>query len=202
MELCFATNNKHKLEEVRDAVGRNIRIISLQEINCTEELPETRETFEGNSLQKAEYVHTRFNIACFADDSGLEVEALQDAPGVYSARYAGIHKNDQDNIDLLLRNLANQTNRKARFRTVITLLGTDNVPHYFEGSIAGTITHECRGTSGFGYDPVFMPDGYQKTFAEMTLQEKNTLSHRAIAVKKLAEYLFLAPTFPSQTSSL
>jgi len=202
MELCFATNNKHKLEEVRDAVGRNIRIISLQDINCTEELPETRDTFEGNSLQKAEYVHTHFHVACFADDSGLEVDVLNGAPGVYSARYAGNHKNDQDNIDLLLRNLEGQNNRKARFRTVITLLGTDNVPHYFDGSISGTITHERKGTSGFGYDPIFIPDGYQKTFAEMTLQEKNTLSHRAIAVKKLAEYLFLSPTFPSQTSSL
>jgi len=202
MELCFATNNKHKLAEISDAVGRNIHIVSLQDINCTQELPETRETMEGNSLQKAEYVFTNFNIPCFADDSGLEVEVLNGAPGVYSARYAGPQKDDQQNIDLLLKNLAYKSNRKARFRTVITLIGLTDQPVYFEGIIYGTITRERKGTSGFGYDPVFLPDGHQKTFAEMTLQEKNTLSHRAIAVKKLTEYLFSSPAFSPQKTSL
>lgn len=189
MTLCFATNNKHKLEEVKHVVGDTINIVSLEEINCLEELPETRDTLEGNSLQKAEYVYQHFNSPCFADDTGLEVEALQGAPGVYSARYAGDHKNSEDNISLLLKNLIGSNNRKAQFRTVITVIGLDREPVMFEGIIRGEIITERRGASGFGYDPVFIPEGYTKTFAEMNLSEKNKLSHRSIAVKKLSDYL-------------
>ena len=189
MRLCFASNNKHKLEEIKNVVGRTFEILSLADIKCNEELPETRNTLEGNSLQKAEYVLQHYNTPCFADDTGLEVEALNGAPGVYSARYAGNHRNTDDNIALLLQNLKNDTNRKAQFRTVITLIGIEAQPVFFEGVIRGEIITEKRGSSGFGYDPVFVPEGRSKTFAEMTLEEKNQLSHRAIAVKKLAEYL-------------
>lgn len=189
MRLCFASNNKHKLEEIKNVVGRKFEILSLADIKCNEELPETRNTLEGNSLQKAEYVLQHYNTPCFADDTGLEVEALNGAPGVYSARYAGNHRNTDDNIVLLLQNLKNDTNRKAQFRTVITLIGIEAQPVFFEGVIRGEIITEKRGSSGFGYDPVFVPEGHSKTFAEMTLEEKNQLSHRAIAVKKLAEYL-------------
>ena len=189
MRLCFASNNKHKLEEIQNVVGRKFEILSLADIKCNQELPETRNTLEGNSLQKAEYVLQHYNTPCFADDTGLEVEALNGAPGVYSARYAGNHRNTDDNIALLLQNLKNDTNRKAQFRTVITLIGIEAQPVFFEGVIRGEIITEKRGSSGFGYDPVFVPEGHSKTFAEMTLEEKNQLSHRAIAVKKLAEYL-------------
>jgi XTP/dITP diphosphohydrolase len=189
MTLCFATNNKHKLEEVKHVVGNAIAIISLEELNCLEELPETCDTLEGNSLQKAEYVYQHFSTSCFADDTGLEVEALHGAPGVYSARYAGDHKNSEDNINLLLKNLTGCSNRKAQFRTVITVIGLEKEPQTFEGIIPGEIITERRGTSGFGYDPIFVPEGYAKTFAEMSLSEKNTLSHRSIAVKKLSDYL-------------
>jgi XTP/dITP diphosphohydrolase len=189
MRLCFASNNKHKLEEIKNVVGRKFEILSLADIKCNEELPETRNTLEGNSLQKAEYVLQHYNTPCFADDTGLEVEALHGAPGVYSARYAGNHRSNDDNIALLLQNLKNDTNRKAQFRTVITLIGIEAQPVFFEGIIRGEIITEKRGSSGFGYDPVFIPEGHSRTFAEMTLEEKNQLSHRAIAVKKLAEYL-------------
>ena len=189
MRLCFASNNKHKLEEIKNVVGRKFEILSLTDIKCNEELPETRNTLEGNSLQKAEYILQHYNTPCFADDTGLEVEALHGAPGVYSARYAGNHRSNDDNIALLLQNLKNDTNRKAQFRTVITLIGVEAQPVFFEGIIRGEIIAEKRGSSGFGYDPVFIPEGHSRTFAEMTLEEKNQLSHRAIAVKKLAEYL-------------
>jgi len=161
----------------------------LDEINCFEGLPETRDTLEGNSLQKAEYVFEKYDIPCFADDTGLEVEALNGAPGVYSARYAGPQRNSGDNIALLLKNLQSKESRKARFRTVISLVGLEQNAMLFDGIVSGTITDETRGTSGFGYDPVFLPDGYHKTFAEMSLDEKNVLSHRALAVKKLEGYL-------------
>ena len=151
-------------------------------------MPETRPTLEGNSLQKAEFVFQKYKVPCFADDTGLEVEALHGEPGVYSARYAGEHKNSNDNINLLLQKLGANENRKARFRTVITLLGLDEEPLYFEG-IVEAITNKRKGTFGFGYDPVFIPEGFKKTYAEMNLQEKSSLSHRAIAVKKLGEYL-------------
>lgn len=189
MKLCFATNNKHKLEEVKPVVEHHFEIVSLAEINCYEELPETRDTLEGNSLQKAEHVLQHYHIPCFADDTGLEVEALQGAPGVYSARYAGPQRSNEDNIALLLKNLANAKNRRARFRTVITLAGLTPQPVFFEGIVEGSILTEPRGSAGFGYDPVFQPDGYTRTFAEMTLPEKNHLSHRAIAVRKLSDYL-------------
>jgi XTP/dITP diphosphohydrolase len=189
MKLCFATNNKHKLEEARDIAGKDFEIVSLTEINCFEELSETRLTLEGNSLQKAEFVFHHYHIPCFADDTGLEVESLNGEPGVFSARYAGDHKSSDDNINLLLKNLHSKSNRKARFRTVITLLGLEDNPVFFEGIVEGRITTEPKGTSGFGYDPVFVPRGYLKTYAEMSLPEKSMLSHRAIAVKKLKHYL-------------
>ena len=188
MELCFATNNKHKLEEVRFAVGGNFIILSLEDIHCFEELPETRDTLEGNALQKAEYVFDKYHVPCFADDSGLEVDALNGAPGVYSARYAGPQRDHNDNIDLLLKNLHGQPNRLAKFRTVIALLGF-NGKHLFDGAVDGQIIHTRKGTQGFGYDPVFVPKGYTQTFAEMSLAEKNTLSHRAKAIAKLVAFL-------------
>jgi XTP/dITP diphosphohydrolase len=188
MKLCFATNNSHKLEEVRHAI-KHFQIVSLEEINCFEELPETRDTLEGNSLQKAEYVFDKYKVPCFADDTGLEVEALNNAPGVYSARYGGPQRNADDNINLLLTNLQGKSDRQARFRTVITLVGFRPIPVLFEGIVSGVITLDKSGTSGFGYDPVFLPDGYSKTFAEMTMDEKNKLSHRAQAVQKLEAYL-------------
>jgi XTP/dITP diphosphohydrolase len=187
--FCFASNNAHKLEEIRDILGTTVNILSLEDVGCIEELPETQPTLEGNSLQKAEFVFNNYHVACFADDTGLEVEALNGEPGVYSARYAGEHKNSDDNIELLLNKLLSISNRKARFRTVVTLVGLNNKPVTFEGIVNGTIIAERRGTSGFGYDPIFIPEGYNKTFAEMTLQEKSTLSHRAMAIKKLETYL-------------
>jgi XTP/dITP diphosphohydrolase len=196
MKLCFATNNSHKLEEVRDAI-RNFQIVSLEEIKCFEELPETRDTLEGNSLQKAEFVFDKYKFPCFADDTGLEVEALDNAPGVYSARYAGPQRNSDDNINLLIENLQGKKNRRARFRTVISLVGFEPTPLLFEGIIDGSIIMDKKGSSGFGYDPVFLPDGYTKTFAEMTLAEKNKLSHRAQAVKKLEAYLTSAASLTS-----
>jgi XTP/dITP diphosphohydrolase len=188
MQLCFATNNKHKLQEISHAVNNRFSIIRLADLNCTEELPETRDTLEGNALQKAEYIFQRYQIPVFADDSGLEVEALGGEPGVYSARYAGNHKKDEDNITLLLKNLSDSLNRKARFRTVIALLGLGE-PHFFEGSVEGTILHAKRGSLGFGYDPIFQPDDYTTTFAEMDITEKNRMSHRARAVQKLIDFL-------------
>jgi len=189
MKLCFATNNAHKLSEVRHVAGSHNEILSLQEINCFEELPETRDTLEGNSLQKAEYVHTHYNIPCFADDTGLEVAALQGRPGVDSAHYAGPQRSSDDNIALLLKKLQGQTNRSAQFRTIITLIGLTPEPIFFEGIVKGTIIAKPQGASGFGYDPVFVPDGYTATFAEMTMDAKNQLSHRARAMKKLEDYL-------------
>ena len=188
IELCFATNNNHKLEEVKQLLESRFKILSLQEVGCLDELPETQDTLEGNSLQKADFVFNKYHIPCFADDTGLEVEALNGAPGVYSARYAGEQKNSEDNITLLLQNLAGKTNRKAQFRTVITLKGIDG-QHSFEGSVKGEITIARKGKAGFGYDPVFQPEGHQLTFAEMDMIEKNKLSHRALAVQKLIGFL-------------
>jgi XTP/dITP diphosphohydrolase len=195
MTLCFATNNKHKLEEVVPLLKGSFDLLSLDQIGCKDELPETQNTISGNSFQKAEFVYNHFNTPCFADDTGLEVEALNGAPGVYSARYAGDHRNSDDNINLLLENLKGNQNRKAQFCTIITLIGLTPKPVFFEGIIEGVIIDERRGSTGFGYDPVFVPKGYNLTFAEMTLDQKNTLSHRAIATKKLIEYLKnLSPT--------
>lgn len=188
--ICFATNNLHKLEEVRNKVASlSITIKSLTDIGCAEELPETKDTIPGNSLQKAEYVFTHYGVPCFADDTGLEVDALHGAPGVYSARYAGPQRSSADNIALLLKNLENSHSRQARFRTVITLVGIQKTPVTFEGIVNGRIGTVPRGTSGFGYDPVFIPDGQTRTFAEMSMEEKNALSHRAIAVVKLTAFL-------------
>lgn len=189
MTICFATNNQHKIQEVWPLLPPDFRVLSLSDIGCSEELPETKDTLEGNALQKAAYVYQHYKIPCFADDTGLEVEALKGAPGVYSARYAGPQKNSNDNIDLLLRNLEDHVNRKARFRTVMALAGFEEHPVFFEGMVNGRIIPERKGTEGFGYDPVFVPAGFDKTFAEMSLAEKNKLSHRARAVAKLAEYL-------------
>lgn len=192
MKICFATNNPHKITEVQAIVGRKFKLVSLSEIGCWEELPETGNTLEENSAQKAEYVWQKYQIPCFADDSGLEVEALANAPGVYSARYAGLPKNDEKNIALLLQNLQNETNRKAQFRTCITLI-TAKGKWQFEGIVKGKILEEKQGSQGFGYDPVFLPEGYEQTFAEMNMQDKNAISHRAIAVKKLADFLEANP---------
>jgi XTP/dITP diphosphohydrolase len=189
MRLCFATNNQHKVSEVRHALSGSIELLTLSEINCFEELPETMPTLEGNSLQKAAYVFDHYGIPCFADDTGLEVASLGGAPGVYSARYAGYQRSSEDNIVLLLKNLEGKNNRKAQFRTIFTLVGIEKQPVVFEGKVEGDITTVKRGTSGFGYDPVFVPSGHQLTFAEMDLASKNTISHRALATKKLIDYL-------------
>ena len=186
--VCFATNNLHKLEEVRSVLGSDFRVFSLDEIFCKEELPETGDTLEANAHQKANYIFENYKQTCFADDTGLEVEALQQAPGVYSARYAGPQRNSEHNIDLLLKNLADKKNRKARFRTVICWVSNKETC-YFEGIVEGEIIHERRGSQGFGYDAVFVPTGYAKTFAEMTMEEKNALSHRSRAVSKLVQFL-------------
>jgi XTP/dITP diphosphohydrolase len=186
--LCFATNNKHKIEDVRAHLGSDFQLLSLEEIGCKEELPEEQPTLEGNSFQKAEYVYKNFGISCFADDTGLEVEELQGAPGVYSARYAGDQRSAEANMQLLLKNLAGSENRKARFRTVITLI-TPEFARQFEGIVTGQIINEYKGSGGFGYDPIFLPDGYSKTLAEMSMEEKNAISHRARAVTKLVEFL-------------
>jgi XTP/dITP diphosphohydrolase len=187
-EICFATNNQHKLEEVRHALAPDFRVLSLAEIGCHEELPETGATLEANARQKADYVFTKFSISCFADDTGLEVEALGNEPGVYSARYAGPQRNSEHNIDLLLAHLKTQPNKHARFRTVICWMSNTET-RLFEGRVEGTIVNERRGTAGFGYDPVFVPAGYVNTFAEMAMAEKNKLSHRARAVQKLVDFL-------------
>jgi XTP/dITP diphosphohydrolase len=187
MEICFATNNLNKLKEINTAVT-DIQILSLKDINCNEELPETTPTLEGNSIQKAQHVFDNYNINCFADDTGLEVNILQGEPGVYSARYAGEPSNSKDNMDLLLQKLEGKTDRSAQFRTVITLI-IDGNKTQFEGVAKGVITQSKHGEQGFGYDPIFIPEGYKKTFAELTIEEKNKISHRGIAVRKLINYL-------------
>jgi XTP/dITP diphosphohydrolase len=188
MKLCVATNNSHKAEEISQLLGSSFELVTLQQIGCFEELAEEQETIEGNSRQKAEYVFNKYKVRCFADDSGLEVNALNGAPGVHSAYYAGPQKNFDDNINVLLKNLESATDRSARFRTVITLMESEGV-RQFEGSLEGTILNERKGKGGFGYDPVFLPQGYSKTLAEMTLAEKNKISHRSIALGKLVAYL-------------
>ena len=188
MKICFATNNQNKLKEIRSLVDNKFEILSLGDIGCGEELPENQDTLEGNSLEKAQYVYDRYQINCFADDTGLEVDALNGAPGVYSARYAGEHRDSMDNIRLLLENLKLKDNRKARFRTVISLIMNGKI-NQFEGAIEGYIIDDLKGLDGFGYDPVFIPENADKTFAEMTLEEKNQLSHRARAIHKLIQFL-------------
>jgi XTP/dITP diphosphohydrolase len=186
--LCFATNNQHKIEEIRAQLGSFFLLQKLEDIGCFEELPETQPSIEGNSLQKAQYVFDHYRVACFADDTGLEVEALNGEPGVYSARYAGLQKNSEDNIQLLLSRLAGIENRRARFKTVITLV-EENRMSIFEGIVNGVIIREKRGTMGFGYDPVFQPDGFDRTFAEMDVMEKTNISHRGLAMNKLIDFL-------------
>lgn len=185
--LVFATNNKHKLDEVKQITSGQFKIVSLEEIGCQDDIPETSDTMEGNALQKAWYIKDHYGYDCFADDSGLEVEALANAPGIYSARYAGPQRSSQDNMNKLLGELKDKNNRNARFRTVIVLI-LEGKEYVFEGIVPGTITEDKRGTDGFGYDPVFMPDGYDQTFAEMGDTLKNTISHRAKAVKKLQAF--------------
>src|SRR5688572_21907637 len=184
MEICFATNNEHKLAEVQKMLPETITLKTLAQIGCTEELPETQDTLEGNAEQKARYIFEKFEINCFADDTGLEVYSLNNAPGVYSARYAGPQRDNLENIELLLKNLENQTDRTARFRTVISLV-LDGDYYFFEGVVEGEIIKEMRGENGFGYDSVFIPKGSDKTFAEMTSAEKNLISHRYRAITAL-----------------
>jgi XTP/dITP diphosphohydrolase len=188
MKLVFATNNPHKLKEIQPLLGDQITLVSLNDIGHTTDLPEEQETLEGNAYQKAKYVYDHYELNCFADDTGLEVEAINGLPGVYSARYAGENKNPQANIDKLLKELNGIENRKARFRTVISLI-VDSRERRFEGIVNGKIIEKMRGSEGFGYDPVFQPEGYDITFAEMPLDEKNTISHRSRAINKLADYL-------------
>jgi XTP/dITP diphosphohydrolase len=183
--LVLATNNKHKVSELKPLLESRYQLSTLEQIGCEEELPETTDTLEGNSLQKAQYLFDHYKLACIADDSGLEVDALNGEPGVYSARYAGPQRNSDDNIDLLLKKLKPHTNRKARFRSVITLIDEFGNPRLFEGIVNGYIIDERRGTDGFGYDPVFVPEGYDQTFAEISFEEKNRISHRARAIQKL-----------------
>lgn len=194
-ELIFATNNEHKLHEIRQLLAskapgllNTINIKSLDDIGFVEELPETSDTLEGNALEKALYLHQKSNYSCFADDTGLEIDALGGAPGVYSARYAGNNITFEDNIRKVLKELRGVTNRKARFRTVISLI-LDDKQLLFEGVVYGKILTEKRGLKGFGYDPVFKPDSSERSFAEMELDEKNRISHRGLAFEKLLEYL-------------
>jgi len=196
MKIVFATNNQHKLSEIRQILRDRVEVLSLQDIGCDVDIPETGKTLEENALQKAQYVFDHYHTDVFADDTGLEVEALNGAPGVYSARYAGEGHDSEANMSKLLKKLSNNDNRKARFRTVIALIQQGNV-HKFEGIVNGQIIRERRGGEGFGYDPIFQPDGYDKTFAELGLDIKNTISHRARAVAKLCA--FLADTsFPNE----
>lgn len=188
MKIVFATNNKHKLNEIRKITEGKIEILSLSDIHCHEEIPETGTTLEENALMKAQFIKDKFGFDCFADDTGLEVDALDGTPGVYSSRYAGEACNPQDNMEKMLRVLKGKKNRKARFRTVIALL-LKGKQHFFEGAINGEIIEEKRGTAGFGYDPIFLPVGYDKTFAELGNGEKNRISHRAVATHKLVEFL-------------
>ncbi|HCC88187.1 MAG TPA: non-canonical purine NTP pyrophosphatase, partial [Prevotella sp.] len=190
------TNNQHKLQEIREILGDQFEILSLSDIGCHEDIPETGNTLEANAHQKAEYVFDHYHIDCFADDTGLEVDALGGAPGVHSARYAdGTDHDSEANMNKLLTKLGDNENRKARFRTVISLIQMEggnpvcSREYRFEGTVEGRIAHEKHGTEGFGYDPIFIPDGYDKSFAELGEEVKNKISHRAKAVKKLAEWL-------------
>ncbi len=188
MKLIFATHNQHKLQEIKLLIPQSIELVSLADVNFTEDIAETGSTLKDNALMKARYIYNRFHTNCFADDSGLEVEALNDAPGVYSARYAGLQKSDADNNQKLLLELNGKPNRNACFKTVIALI-IDEKEYTFEGIIKGVILSEMKGTQGFGYDPLFQPNGYHKTFAEMSTEEKSKISHRGLAVNKLVDFL-------------
>lgn len=187
MKIVFATGNLNKLKEIQ-AILTQYEILSLKDIGCTEEIPETADTIKGNAILKAKYVKEHYGYDCFADDTGLEVDALNGAPGVYSARYAGEAKNADNNMNKLLQELANKDNRKAHFTTVIAFIQGEEV-FTFEGIVKGSITTEKIGDGGFGYDPIFQPEGYQKTFAQLTGSEKNAISHRGLAVQQLAKFL-------------
>jgi XTP/dITP diphosphohydrolase len=188
MKLIFATQNQNKVNELKQLMPDFIELLSLKDIDCDDDIPETAPTLEGNAILKAHFVFENYNVNCFADDTGLEIEALNNEPGVFSARYAGPQKEAIDNMNLVLEKLENKTNRKARFRTVICLI-INGKQYLFEGIVKGEITLNKSGGKGFGYDPIFKPDGFNKTFAEMTIAEKNEISHRGIAVKKLIEFL-------------
>ena len=188
MKLVFASNNKNKIQEIQALVPNFIQIVSLEAIGCTEEIPETADTIEENAIQKANYVTKKYGFDCFADDTGLEVETLNGAPGVYSARYGGEQKDANDNMDKLLYELENKANRKANFKTVICL-NIKGEQYLFTGIINGKIIEEKIGSNGFGYDPIFVADGFDKTFAELSMEEKSTISHRGIAVKELVVFL-------------
>ncbi len=188
MELVFATNNKHKLEEIQNLLGDKVKLLSLNDLSFFEEIPEDYDTLKENALQKAKYIYDRFNRNCFADDTGLEIDFLKGAPGVMSARYAGLKCSFEDNVNKVLKELDGAENRKARFRTVIALI-LDGKEHYFEGIVDGEILTQNHGKGGFGYDPIFRPLGYDKSFAEMELNEKNEISHRARAAIKLVDFL-------------
>jgi XTP/dITP diphosphohydrolase len=186
--FIFATNNKHKLEEVQQILGDKVTLLSLKDINFSEDIPENEPTIEGNALYKARYIYTKFRQDCFADDTGLEVEALNGEPGVFSARYAGEDKNYESNNQLLLKNLQHTSNKKARFKTIIACI-LDGKEYLFEGIIEGIIVDKPRGNNGFGYDPIFQPIGYANTFGELSDDIKNTISHRAKAVEAFFNYL-------------
>jgi XTP/dITP diphosphohydrolase len=188
IKLVFATNNKHKFREIKLSLSDEIDLISLADLNYTEEIPEDQDTIEGNAAQKAYYIYHKLGLNCFADDTGLLIDALDGEPGVLSARYAGQNCTFEDNINKVLLNMAGKSNRKASFLTVIALV-ENGILNTFRGEIKGYITHEKQGTDGFGYDPIFQPAGFNKTFAEMSLAEKNSISHRAIAIKALVAYL-------------
>jgi XTP/dITP diphosphohydrolase len=188
MKLVFASNNKNKIAEIQQQVGSQFQIVSLEDIGCFVDIPETAETIEGNAILKANYVTENYGLPCFADDTGLEIQSLNNEPGVYSARYAGEQKNAEDNMDLVLQKLATETNRNAQFKTII-VLNINNQQHLFEGIVKGQITTVKSGNQGFGYDPVFQPEGFLTTFAQMNMDQKSVISHRGIAVQKLLNFL-------------
>lgn len=188
IDLLFATSNKNKVLEIKKVLPKEFNIKSLDDIGFCEEIPENENTIEGNAIFKANYIYKKYNLNVFADDTGLEVDSLNGKPGVHSARYAGISKNSADNINKLLKKLKNKKNRKARFKTIIALILNSKI-HTFEGVVEGIITKKPKGENGFGYDPVFIPRGYTKTFGELSLEEKNSISHRSLAMNKLIDFI-------------
>ena len=188
IDLLFATSNKNKVIEIKKVLPKEFNIKSLDDIGFCEEVPENENTIEGNAIFKANYIYKKYNLNVFADDTGLEVDSLNGKPGVHSARYAGISKNSTDNINKLLKKLKNKKNRKARFKTIIALILNSKI-HTFEGVVEGIITKKPKGENGFGYDPVFIPSGYTKTFGELSLEEKNSISHRSLAMNKLIDFI-------------
>ena len=188
MRLVFATNNKHKLEEMRAILGGKVELLSLADIDCQDDIPETADTLEGNALIKARYIYDKYGCSCFADDTGLEVDALGGEPGVYSARYAGENNDSEANMRKLLQNLTGKSERSAQFRTVIALI-IEGEEFLFDGIVRGRISEERMGSAGFGYDPIFVPDGYEESFAQMAAEQKNAISHRSRAASALNDYL-------------